>query len=405
VSGDPQPTVEFFTKRNVSVPAKVLQGAEGSDEVRGLALLIVKSKENIPVNLRALSFAANVRVSGGEDIILIGFPRGGGPWAVTKGSISSRQGRDIYFSPSVGEGNSGGPIIQNGKVIGLVAASGQSIGQGISARSIEDYLDGHGITVQETRSSGLAQESQATTPSDVTAEILKMLEAIKQKELEAGKQKELEAGKQKELEARKQIEDDMLMLQDLMSGSVDVDRGNYVLLDERSTHVVGKVKLMEFADFYCEPCYHFETEILPSLEKAYGDSLEVSFVGFPVAPGKLPTAFEMYEQAKMMGKGKEMKRVLFRTIHNDKVTGILDRTLREALIREVGLDPKKFEEGLASAKPAKAFEAGRQLAERMNVRQAPTVIMDGNMKVEPLSVGNFNMIIAHIAKMDIARNL
>ena len=43
-------------------------------------------------------------------------------------------------------------------------------------------------------------------------------------------------------------------------------------------------------------------------------------VGFPVIRGKLPTPFDMYEQAKMMGKGNEMKAVLFRTIHKDKIT-------------------------------------------------------------------------------------
>jgi hypothetical protein len=149
VAGDPQPQVEFFTKRNVPVSAEVLPGAEGGDEVRGLALLMVKGKDNIPAGLTALSLASSVRLAAGQDIILIGFPRGVGPWAVIKGNISSRQGRDIYFSPTVGEGNSGGPIIQNGKVVGLVGAGGQLIGQGVTARSIEDYIDGFGITLQE----------------------------------------------------------------------------------------------------------------------------------------------------------------------------------------------------------------------------------------------------------------
>jgi formylglycine-generating enzyme required for sulfatase activity len=164
VAGDPHPQVEFFTKRNVPVPAEVSPGAEGGDEIRGLALLMVKGKENIPSSLGALPLASNVRLSGGEDIILIGFPRGVGPWAVIKGNISSRQGRDIYFYPTVGEGNSGGPIIQNGKVVGLVGAGGQLIGQGVTARSIEDYIEGFGITAQET-----APEKAAEAPPESTA--------------------------------------------------------------------------------------------------------------------------------------------------------------------------------------------------------------------------------------------
>src|SRR4051812_13133842 len=118
-----------------------------------------------------------------------------------------------------------------------------------------------------------------------------------------------------------------------------------ILTGEVSTHTPGKVKLMEFADFYCPHCHHFDETGLPLLMKEFGNKLEVTMVGYPVIRGKLPTAFDMYEQAKMMGKGNEMKTVLFRTIHKDKIDGVLDRSIREVLIREVGLDPKAFEEG------------------------------------------------------------
>jgi len=129
-----------------------------------------------------------------------------------------------------------------------------------------------------------------------------------------------------------------------------------ILKDEPSTHQRGKVKLVEFADFYCPHCHHFDGEGLAILEKEFGNKLETTMVGFPVIRGKLPTPFDMYEQAKIMGKGNEMKKVLFRTIHKDKVTGVLDRSLREMLIKEVGLDPKTFEEGMSSGKPAQLFE-------------------------------------------------
>lgn len=80
------------------------------------------------------------------------------------------------------------------------------------------------------------------------------------------------------------------------------------------------------------------------IQKEFGNRLEATMVGFPVFRNKLPTPFDMYEQARSMGKGNEMKKVLFRTIHQDKVTGVLDRTLREGLIKEVGLNPKTLEE-------------------------------------------------------------
>lgn len=178
-------------------------------------------------------------------------------------------------------------------------------------------------------------------------------------------------------------------------------KGNFELLKhEPSTHQPGKVKLVEFADFYCPHCHRFDGEGLQILEKEFGKKLEVTMVGYPVIAGKLPTAFDMYEQAKIMGKGNEMKRVLFRTIHKDKVTGILDRTLRQALIREVGLDPKAFEEGLESAKPAKAFEEGRKWGDRIKIQQTPTVLLDGNIKVEQIDPDNLKIIIQSILDAD-----
>ncbi|MCC2640859.1 MAG: putative Disulfide oxidoreductase dsbA [Nitrospira sp.] len=177
-------------------------------------------------------------------------------------------------------------------------------------------------------------------------------------------------------------------------------KGHFELLkDERSTHKAGKVQLVEFADFYCPHCHRFDGEGLAILEKEFGNKLDVVMVGYPVMAGKLPTAFDMYEQAKTMGKGKEMKRALFRTIHNDKI-GIIDRAIREVLIREVGLDPVTFEAGLASAKPARAFEEGRKWGDRIKIQQTPTVLLDGNIKVEQIDPENLKAIIQSILDGD-----
>lgn len=173
-----------------------------------------------------------------------------------------------------------------------------------------------------------------------------------------------------------------------------------VLKDEVSTHTPGKVKLIEFADFYCPHCHRFDGEGLALLQKEFGNKLEATMVGFPVIHGKLPTPFDMYEQAKLMGKGNEMKAVLFRTIHKDKMTGVLDRSLREGLIKEVGLDPKAFEEGMASGKPATIFEEGRKWGERIKVQQTPTVLIDGNIKAETIDPENLKLIIQSILDAD-----
>jgi len=177
--------------------------------------------------------------------------------------------------------------------------------------------------------------------------------------------------------------------------------GKYEVLKEPSMHQPGKVKLTEFADFYCPHCHMFEQTLAPFLEKEFGNRVEVTLVGYPVIDGKLPTAFEMYEQAKMMGKGPEMKKVLFRTIHKDRLH-VLDKMIRESLIKEVGLDPVAFEAGLASGKPAEALEAGRKWGERIKVQYTPTVLLDGNIKVEGdnLNPENLKTVIASILASD-----
>jgi thiol:disulfide interchange protein DsbA len=170
-------------------------------------------------------------------------------------------------------------------------------------------------------------------------------------------------------------------------------KGTFELLkDELSTHQRGKVKIIEFADFYCPHCHHFDETGLPLLVKEFGSKIEVTMVGYPVIQGKLPTAFDMYEQAKMMGKGNEMKAVLFRTIHKDKFGGVLDRSIRSLLIREVGLDVAAFEAGMESGKPARAFEDGRRWGERIKVSSTPSLLLDGNIKIDGVNMTPENAI-------------
>ena len=176
--------------------------------------------------------------------------------------------------------------------------------------------------------------------------------------------------------------------------------GDYqVIKGERSLHTPGKVLLLEFADFYCPHCHLFEKVVTSQLQKEFGERLEVRLVGFPVIRGKLSTAFEMYEQARVMGKGSEMKEVLFRTIHKEKIH-VLDRGLRSLLLREVGLDGKVFEDGLASGEPYKALEKSRAWGERIKVKHTPTVVLDGNLLVSNLNIDNLRTLINGILKKD-----
>lgn len=109
--------VTFFTHQEEAFAAKIVK-KEGGDP-RGLALLKVKG--DLPDDVQILSWDATTSVSGGEEIHLIGFPRvGGNAWAVTKGTLSGFDGPVLKFSGAVAEGNSGGPVLYQGRVIGVV---------------------------------------------------------------------------------------------------------------------------------------------------------------------------------------------------------------------------------------------------------------------------------------------
>jgi len=69
-------------------------------------------------------------------------------------------------------------------------------------------------------------------------------------------------------------------------------------------------------------------------------------------------------------------------------------------VKQIGLDPVAFEAGLASAKPARAFEEGKKWGLRVKVQQTPTVVLDGNIKVEELTIENLKTIIQSILDSD-----
>lgn len=187
----------------------------------------------------------------------------------------------------------------------------------------------------------------------------------------------------------------------LANSSYGADKlpGEYRLMEEPVIHTKGKVVLLEFADFYCPHCHMFDNEVGSLLKKEFGNRLEIRMIGFPVMRGKLPTAFEMHEQAKIMGQGPKMKTILFRTIHKDKIQ-IFDRSLRSLLIREVGLNVKDFEAGMATGKPYKALARGKQWGERIGVTHTPTIVLNGNIRVDNISIENLRTLIKGILKQD-----
>ena len=110
-------TVTFYSHQEEPLVAAMINN-EGGDP-RGLALLIVGG--DLPDDVQILEWDTQSQLHGGEEVRVIGFPQiGGNPWAVTRGTLSGFDGPILKFSGAVEEGNSGGPLLYRGKVIGVI---------------------------------------------------------------------------------------------------------------------------------------------------------------------------------------------------------------------------------------------------------------------------------------------
>lgn len=146
IEGDPHPNVFFYAAPHRSYRARVL-GLEGGNPA-GLAALLVEGKT--PADLVALPLDQTASISGGEPITLIGFPRAeGSMWTVTTGTLSGRRGSALSFSGTADEGNSGGPVLFQNKVVGIVTEVGAKFNTAVPAVVARFALDGWGVRLTE----------------------------------------------------------------------------------------------------------------------------------------------------------------------------------------------------------------------------------------------------------------
>ncbi len=72
IAGDNQPEVEFFTQRQNPLQGTVLPGAQINDDIRGLALIMVKGDDDLPAGIEALPFSTMAKIASvGKKLILL----------------------------------------------------------------------------------------------------------------------------------------------------------------------------------------------------------------------------------------------------------------------------------------------------------------------------------------------
>jgi len=160
--------VTFFTHQEETFAAKIVK-KEGGDP-QGLALLKVKG--DLPDDVQILSWDATTSVSGGEEIHLIGFPRiGGNAWAVTKGTLSGFDGPVLKFSGAVAEGNSGGPVLYQGRVIGVVMEVTGQFGNAKPAQIAKFTVENWPGYPRHTVKTDPSPESDANSPGGLSSSV------------------------------------------------------------------------------------------------------------------------------------------------------------------------------------------------------------------------------------------
>jgi hypothetical protein len=140
VKGDQHPIIYVFNQQHDGLQAEVLDRED--DDIKGLALLRLKVRSSVAVGITALKLSYTSELSGGEDIKVIGFPDATAFWTVVNGSVARIEGRNLVFSGGIRSGASGGPVILNGLVIGLVTDISQSSAYAARGEVIEPYVNG-----------------------------------------------------------------------------------------------------------------------------------------------------------------------------------------------------------------------------------------------------------------------
>ncbi len=160
--------------------------------------------------------------------------------------------------------------------------------------------------------------------------------------------------------------------------------GKFAQLNKPSTYEPGKVKITEFMKFNCGHCYALNPQI-PALKQKYGDKLEITYK--PMLWRILPQdkgfekSIEAYILAQKMGKGEEMKDALFKALFVDK-KDLTSVAVLGDIGKSVGLGDD-FVKALNNGDAKDEAEANINLAESFQVDETPTIIINGNLKVNP----------------------
>jgi hypothetical protein len=140
IRGTQHPGVYLFNKQYDALSADVLDMEE--DDLKGLGLLRLELPAGLLNGITSLKLGPSSQLDGGEDVKVIGFPDGTEFWTVGSGNVARIQGRNLVFSGAIRGGNSGGPVISQGVVIGMITDVSQNLAYAARGEALVPYLNG-----------------------------------------------------------------------------------------------------------------------------------------------------------------------------------------------------------------------------------------------------------------------
>jgi hypothetical protein len=171
VAGDSAPQVEFFSRRNRPVKADIIKLQP--DKRDGLGLLAVRGKDNLPADLTPLPIDIDPKIASGDALHTIGFGAGQGEWAVVPASILAIDGSDLKLDGRFKSGNSGGPVLKDGKVVGILTDEQDGVGLASLASIVRIVLHGWGVDppvpVANQNTAAVAPKSRELVESQANA--------------------------------------------------------------------------------------------------------------------------------------------------------------------------------------------------------------------------------------------
>jgi TPR repeat protein len=104
----------------------------------------------------------------GDEVTTIGFPRIGGAWLMSRADLAGRDGADLILSGgAIDEGNSGGPVIKGGKVIGVVHGLQGKFAKAMPASVVAGTLEGWGVAMAADIAKPASEDAKAATDAQM----------------------------------------------------------------------------------------------------------------------------------------------------------------------------------------------------------------------------------------------